>query len=71
MTLEEARLSNNWSLEDASSAFGLDVETLIQYESGTEIPDMWTLNLILGVLDLDYKDIILNKKLIKHRTTVK
>ena len=36
MTLEEARLSNNWSLEDASLAFGLDVETLIQYESGTE-----------------------------------
>lgn len=60
MTLEEARLSNGWNLEDASRAFGLDVETLIQYESGTKIPDMWALDIILSVLDLDYKDIILN-----------
>lgn len=61
MTLEEARLSNGWSLEDASITIGLDVETLIQIENGTETPDKWTLDLILGVLDLDYKDIILIK----------
>jgi len=60
MTLEEARLSNGWSLEDACLAFGLDAETLIQYESGTEIPDKWALDIILSVLDLDYKDIVLN-----------
>lgn len=60
MTLEEARLSNNWSLEDASLAFGLDVETLIQYESGTETPNKWALDLILGILELDYNDIVFN-----------
>lgn len=60
MTLEEARLSNNWSLEDASLAFGLDVETIIQYESGTETPNKWALDLILGILELDYNDIVFN-----------
>lgn len=60
MTLEEARLSNNWSLEDASLAFGLDVETLIQYESGTETPNKWALDLILGILESDYNDIVFN-----------
>lgn len=60
MTLEEARLSNNWSLEDASLAFGLDVETIIQYESGTETPNKWALDLILDILELDYNDIVFN-----------
>ena len=60
MTLEEARLSNNWSLEDASLAFGLDVETLIQYESGTETPNKWALDLIVGILESDYNDIVFN-----------
>ena len=60
MALEEARLSNNWSLEDASLAFGLDVETLIQYESGTETPNKWALDLILGILESDYNDIVFN-----------
>ena len=60
MTLEEARLSNNWSLEDASLAFGLDVETIIQYESGTETPNKWALDLILGILESDYNDIVFN-----------
>lgn len=60
MTLEEARLSNNWSLEDASLAFGLDVETIIQYERGTETPNKWALDLILGILELDYNDIVFN-----------
>lgn len=60
MTLEEARLSNGWSLEDACLAFGLDAETLIQYESGTEIPNKWALDIILSILDLDDNDVVWN-----------
>lgn len=58
MTLKQIRESKNWSLETACKAFCIDAETLINYETGKEVPDMCILNIILNVLELDYDDII-------------
>jgi len=58
MTLEEIRLSNGWSLEDASKIYSLDVETLIEIESSSKPQNMWAINIILGVLELNYEDIV-------------
>ena len=58
MTLKDIRESKNWSLETACKAFCIDAETLINYETGKEVPDMCILNIILNVLELDYDDII-------------
>lgn len=58
MTLEEIRLNNGWSLEDACIAYGIDVESLFNYEAGTEMPNKWAINNILSVLELEYDDII-------------
>lgn len=60
MTLEEARLSNGWNLEEASKLYGLDVETVINCEADPKNSYDWALNIILSVLDLDYKDIVFN-----------
>lgn len=57
MTLKDIRESKNWSLETACKAFCIDAETLINYETGKEVPDMCILNIILNVLELDYDDI--------------
>lgn len=58
MTLKDIRESKNWSLETACKALCIDAETLINYETGKEVPDMWILDIILNVLELDYDDII-------------
>ena len=58
MRLEDIRKSKNWTLEPACKAFCIDAETLINYETGKEVPDMWILDIILNVLELDYDDII-------------
>ena len=58
MKLEDIRKSKNWTLETACKAFCIDAETLINYETGKEVPDMWILDIILNVLELDYDDII-------------
>lgn len=60
MTLEEARLTKGWSLEEASKLYGLDVETLIDCETNTKNACNWAINLILNVLELDYNDIVWN-----------
>ncbi|MBO5138904.1 MAG: hypothetical protein J6B89_04650 [Bacilli bacterium] len=60
MTLEEARLSNGWSLEEASKLYGLDVETVINCEANTKNSYDWAINIILSVLELDYKDVVWN-----------
>lgn len=57
MTLQEIRIRNGWSLEEASNIFGLDVETLIECETTSKHRNMWAINIILSVLQLDYKDI--------------
>lgn len=59
MTLEEARLNNGWSLEEASRIYGLDAETIIEAETSTKNPNYFAINLMLSVLELDYEDIIL------------
>ena len=58
MRLEDIRKSKNWTLETACKAFCIDAETLINYETGKEVPDMCILDIILNVLELDYDDII-------------
>lgn len=59
MTLEEARLNNGWSLEEASRIYGLDVETIIEAETSTKNSNYFAIDLTLSVLELDYEDIIL------------
>lgn len=58
MTLEEIRLSNGWSLEETSNILGLDIETLIECETASKYQNMWVINMILDVLELDNEDII-------------
>lgn len=60
MTLKEARLSNGWSLEEAAELYGLDIETVINCETNIKKSYDWAINIILGVLELEYKDIVLN-----------
>lgn len=58
MTLEEIRLSNGWTQEEACYIYGLDIETLIECEATSKPQNMWAINIILGVLQLDYEDIV-------------
>ena len=66
MTLKQIRESKNWSLETACKAFCIDAETLINYETGKEVPDMSILNTILNVLELDYDDIIFDSNCFRN-----
>lgn len=58
MSLQEIKRANNWSLEEASNIYGLDVETVIECETTSKHQNMWAINIILSVLQLDYKDVI-------------
>lgn len=58
MTLKEARLNNGWSLEEASKMYGIDIETIIACEPNTKKSYNWVINIILDVLELNYKDIV-------------
>lgn len=60
MTLEETRLSYNLSIEELSKLSGLDVETVINCLADPKNSYDWALNIILSILDIDYKDIVLN-----------
>ena len=57
MSLEEIRTNNGWTLEEAASLYGLDVETLIECETTSKHQNMWAIDIILSVLQLDYKDV--------------
>ena len=58
MTLEEIRLNNGWTRDEACSIYGLDIETLIECETTSKPQNMWAINIILGILELDYEDIV-------------
>lgn len=56
--LEEIRQQNGWTIEEASNLYGIDVETLIECESSLKHQNMWAIDIILEVLELEYEDIV-------------
>lgn len=57
MALDEIK-ANEWTLEEACNIFGLDSETLIECMTSSKPQNMWAIDIILNVLELDYEDIV-------------
>lgn len=53
MTLTEFRDNSNLSLEELSHMSGLDVETLLEIENGTDHSNMWAINCIANAINCD------------------
>lgn len=57
MSIKELRSDCGWSLEELAKLYGVDIETLIKYESRLEYPTIETINKLLTESSLYYDNI--------------
>lgn len=58
MSLRDIRQSYKWDELEASARSGIDVETYINIENGSDYTNNWAVEMILSAFDVDYEDVV-------------